>query len=119
MEINSNKLKLIGVVELPEPLEEGKNYHVVVEGECRGSGVDTNDDGTFDRTFKIGIIRLETSDELGKTIKAKDKRKRSQQLRAVIYRDFLDGHIEEDSEEYYDKQMRKIIANYSAIKEML
>jgi len=112
MQINSHKLKIIGTVELLEPLEEGKDYHVSVVGTVNGVGLDDNEDGTWDKTFKLRISTLELLDApTQKVIKSKDKTKMSQKLRGAIYFLKQDKYPEMDDDEFYQKCMGLAIKN--------
>lgn len=116
MNISSHKLKLIGTVELPEPLEEGKDYHISVEGTINGIGIDDNEDGFWEKTYKMRIATLELLDPpKQKIIKAKDKTKMSQKLRGAIYFYFSEHHPEEDEEVFYQKAMGLLIKNLDRI----
>lgn len=112
MEINSNKLKIIGTVELMEPLEEGKDYHVSVTGTVNGVGLDDNEDGSWDKTFKLRIATLELLDApKQKIIKAKDNTKMSQKLRGAIYFLGSEKYPQIDEKEFYQKCMGLAIKN--------
>ena len=114
-EINSHKLRILGTVELPQAIGEGKNYHVSVEGEVRGSSIDTNDDGTFDKTYKLKIATLELLNEKGQVMKAKDRRKMSQRLRGAIYFYGTENDPDVPEEKFYEQTMGKIITNLDKI----
>lgn len=115
MEKNSNKLKLVGTVELMEELQLSHNYHVAVEGSITGSSKNDNEDGTFDETYKLKIATLELLNDKGEVIKAKDKRSMSKKLRGAIYFWREDHKPEVDDELFYNDSMGKIIANIDKI----
>ena len=115
MNINSHKLKILGTVELPEALKEAHNYHIAVEGEIRGSSTDTNDDGSFDLTYKFRMIKLELLKDKGEVIKSKDNRKMSQKLRGAIYFHQSANHPDENEDAFYQKSMGLIIRNIGRV----
>lgn len=82
--MNSHVLKITKNAELPESLEIGSEYQVVVKGSVTGISKDDNEDGTFTFTNKMALLNVELTDKTGKTIKAKDTRKQSQKLRGQI-----------------------------------
>lgn len=109
MRINSHKLRFQGTVELPEPPEQGREYHVAIFGQVRGSSTDDNDDGSADCTWKFRVNRLEILKPDGQVIKSKDNKKKSQKLRGAIW-NWAQEHGDDD-ENLYDWFMGWVIGN--------
>ena len=61
MELNSKIIKLSGKVEmLPEQkLENGQSVTLIVQGEVVAVQENNNQDGTFDRIYKVKVITAE------------------------------------------------------------
>jgi hypothetical protein len=75
-----------------------------------------NDDGTVNAVYPFKAIKVEILDELGKVVKLKDTRSRSQQLRGLILKKYRgDNTIQESDEAYYDSIMLKIMDNLDTI----
>jgi len=110
MKISSNSIKLTGKAELSEPLEIDKNYKVTLQGSITSSADHSNQDGTASRTFIFKPILVEVIDETGETIKAKDTRRMSQKLRAILYREWQDSGEDIDEEKYYEREMKGIMS---------
>jgi len=106
---DSYYVKLSGKASLPEPLEIGSNYHISIEGAITGKDEDDNDDGTHSHSFKFKPVIVEILTPKGKTIKARDVRKRSQQLHSAIWKEWTVAGDNSDQEGYYDKRMVGII----------
>ncbi len=110
MDISNYVLKLTGKVELKKPLEIGKSYNIYFDGEIREAKDSSNDDGTLTRTYTFMPILGDIVGENGEVTKTKDARKRSQQLRATIRREWLEKNDSQlDENMYYDKRMVGIL----------
>ena len=106
--INDYLIKLSGKAALPEALEIGYNYKVEAEGSIVSATEIDRDDGGRVFTWKFEPILIKVIKE-NKTIKAKDTRRRSQQLRSVLWKIWRDTDNKEDFEYFYDEEMLKII----------
>jgi len=53
---------------------------------------------------------VETIDETGKRLHAKDTRSRSQQLRSLLKKIWMEQNIPGEFEDYYDKEMLRIMS---------
>ena len=82
--MNSHILKISKNAELPESLEIGHDYQIVVKGTCTGISKDDSEDGYFAFTNKLALTEVELIDKTGKTLKSKDTRRQSQKLRSQI-----------------------------------
>ena len=116
MIINENKLRIQGSLNILSPLEIDKSYDFTCSNlEITGSQDRTNNDGTINRTF-IGRIS-EFSDfnfisdkEIIQT--KKKKVTQSQVLRMKIEERWEQSGSSLDREDFYTKEMTRIIANY-------
>lgn len=82
--MNSHILKITRNAELPESLEIGNEYKVLIDGEVTGISKDDQDDGSFSFTYKMQLRSVELIDNVGKVIKSKDNKKQSVKLRGQI-----------------------------------
>ena len=79
MEINENILKLTGKVSLPEPLQIGHNFKIVIEGSVTDENLHDNNNGTFDKIYRFEPVLVEAITPSGERIKAKDYRKKEKE----------------------------------------
>ena len=107
--INEYILKLTGKATLPEALELGNSYKITIDGEITTATDSNNQDGTLNRIYRFEPILCEVLKDNGSTIKAKDIRKRSQQLRNGLWKKWKNENVEIDFETYYDRKMLSII----------
>jgi hypothetical protein len=111
MQINSHILKLSGKAELPNEIEMSNNYSVKLEGAIDSFSVHDNDDGTFDKIYSFKPVRVEVIDRLGKSLKAKDPRKKSQQMRSLMMKKWRENNITEDFEIWHDKLYNQMMSD--------
>ena len=107
--MDSHAIKLSGKAELDKPIEIGHNFRISLEGSVVSETVSDNDDGTKSHTYLFKPIIVETIDEKGERIRAKDTRSRSQQLRALLFKIWRQANVPQDFEEWYDREMLAII----------
>ena len=106
--INDYLIKLSGKAALPEPLDIGYNYKIEAEGAIVSMTETDRDDGGRVFLWKFEPVLVRVVKE-GKTIKAKDTRRRSQQLRSALFKQWRDNNEPKEFEDYYDEEMLKII----------
>lgn len=83
MEISNFEIRFSGSAELPGPIENGKAYKVIAEGQVKGANEDPNEDGTATMKYKFIPQLVELVDEAKNVrIIAKDKRRVSKRIRA-------------------------------------
>ncbi len=102
-------LKIQGKAELPSPIEIGHNYHVSLEGSITSKTTTDKDDGSFVHTFLFKPIKLELLDPLGKTLKLKDARSKSQLWRSRVWSLWKNSNNPTPFEEWYDLLMDSMI----------
>ena len=107
--IDDYLLKLGGKVALPELPKIGYNYEVNIKGSIVSITEADRDDGGRIFTAKFEPVLVELIKESGEKIRGKDIRRRSQQLRAALFRVWRDNNEPKDFEDYYDEEMLKII----------
>ena len=117
--INDYVLKLSGKVSLLEPIENDRQYNIAIKGEVVSKTEKPNQDGTYDIIYKFQPKVVEILKDAGKVIKSKDNRRNSQKLRAMIHFRWEHSNSELDSEEYYDRFMKKLMANFEGVVEYL
>lgn len=108
---NENILRLGGKVNLPEPLEMGHSYKVLIDGEITQISDSDNHDGTINKTFKFEPLLCEVQKDNGETIKAKDPRKNSVKIRKVCYAIWATKQTNKSADEVYDKVTNIILNN--------
>lgn len=102
-------IKLAGKGNIPEGLSIGHNYHIVAEGSVTEEKKSDNNDGSMNVTYKFEPVLIETVKETGESIRAKDTRSRSQQLRAALFRKWRDSNDDKEFDKFYDEFMVKVI----------
>lgn len=107
--ISSYALKLQGKAELPREIEIGNNYHISLEGSITNFTESDNDDGTHSRIYTFKPVKLELLDKLGKTIKLRDARSKSQLWRARVWSVWKEQNINMPFEQYYENTMDNLI----------
>lgn len=106
--MDSHVIKLSGKAELPEALEIGHNFRVKLEGSITAATKADNHDGTFTHYYKFEPVRVEVVTGLGKTLKGKDPRRRSVQMRSLLMKRWQEEGVGE-FEPYYDRKMLEIM----------
>ena len=102
-------IKLSGKAELGEPLKIGHNFRVLLEGSIVEETIADNEDGSRTHYFKFRPVIVETIDEKGERLRAKDTRSRGQQLRSQLWREWKEGNEDITVEEHYEREMLKIM----------
>ena len=105
--MNSNTLKITGIVELPEPLEKRHDYTFAGRLTVRSIESLDNEDGTDTDLHKAQLTHIAIVNKLGATVKGVKKGSKSQVLRFKI--------MEHGDDEFYQKAMGKIIDNLEDI----
>ena len=81
-------IKIQGKANIPERLEVDKNYHVACDCSITQESKDSNENGTYDITFKAQPMTVEILKSNGDIIKAKDPRRVSVRMRNFIYKNW-------------------------------
>jgi hypothetical protein len=102
-------IKLTGKASIGEPLEIGSNFGVAIEGSITSKTETDNDDGSHSHYFKFEPVLVTVINNKGKSIKAKDVRGRSKQLRSAIWKEWSALSTNEEFDTYYNKRMLDII----------
>jgi hypothetical protein len=95
-------IKISGKANIPERLEVDKNYHVACDCSITQESKDSNENGTYDITFKAQPMTVEILKSNGKIIKARDPRKNSQKMRNYLWKIYTDEGYCEDFDLVYD-----------------
>ena len=106
---NEYVLKIQGKSHLFEPLKIGYNYEILAKGSITEEKKNDKDDGTFITTWKFEPITCEVKNEIGETLKTRDTRRRSQQLRSCLFKIWKEQNIDMDFEKFYDGKMVALI----------
>jgi hypothetical protein len=112
---NDHLIKLSGKAELPEPLEIGKNYEIKASGTIVSTTEQDKDDGSHIFTYKFEPVIVEIVNDMGKSIKAKDVRRKSQQLRSALWKIWKEEDVPLDFEIFYADEMDKLIRQVMGI----
>ena len=107
MNINSHILKISGNAELPSELIIGDNYEVKIAGTVTRSMLSDNNDGSFDQTYILKPVTVESTDNKGESIKSKDTRSESQLYRGMLKKLWIERGTPMDFEDFYQKVYRK------------
>ena len=102
-------IKLSGKAAIPQPLKIGYNYSIKADGTITKIIESDNEDGSHQYVHQFEPVIMEVIDEKGERIKVKDTRRRSQQLRSVIWKEWQASNQELDPDDYYEKVMLSII----------
>jgi hypothetical protein len=109
IKINEHILKLSGRANIPQGLFIGKAYKISIDGEVTSTTDSNNQDGTCNRVYKYEPITVEIKNEYGDTIKTKDVRKRSVQVRKTLWKFWMTSGTDMDFETFYDECMKRVI----------
>lgn len=110
-EINSHILRISGKSELPEPIELGHNYHISLEGSITSFAVHDNEDGTANKIYTFKPIKIDLLDPLGKTLKLKDTRRKSQLMRSLMMKKWRENNETIDFDEWHDKLYNQMMVD--------
>lgn len=102
-------IKLTGKATIPEAISIGHNYTVQSQGSVTSSARHDNQDGSYTEIYTFKPIIVSILKETGETIKAKDVRSRSQQLRSAMWKEWKNLNAPIEFEDYYDAEMVKLI----------
>lgn len=108
--INEHILKISGRATLLEPIDLSKNYKIQVDGAITQVTDVDNQNGEYDRIYKFEPTVVTVLKDNGEITRTKDTRSRSQQLRAVITREWRESNENITAEEYYEREMKDLIA---------
>ena len=116
MDTNENILKISGRANIISGLSIGKSYDITVsELECRKCEEIPTDNGTVDKIYTLRLSNLSEVNVIGENeiIKSKPKVKtQSQVLRWKIEQRWQDSGSELEKEDFYIKEMARIITDY-------
>lgn len=114
--VNENILKISGRCNLISGLTIGKSYDITVsELECRKCEEIPTDDGQVDKIYTLRLSNLSDVSIISENeiIKSKQKVKtQSQVLRWKIEQKWQDTGSDLEKEDFYIKEMSRIISNY-------
>lgn len=82
--MNSHSIQITGLAEIPEPLEIGKDYTLLIKASCNNINKSDQQDGGFSYKYRLKQISGEIQSEYGTTVVFKDKGSQSAKLRAQI-----------------------------------
>ena len=118
--MDNYSIRLIGKAELSEPLTISHNFRVKLEGSITAETISDNDDGSRTHYYTFKPVIVETIDQTGKTLKAKDTRSISQRMRARCYlwwREHMDRN--KTQEEVYEWFGERAIQSFDPIMDLL
>jgi hypothetical protein len=79
-------IKISGKANIPERLEVDKNYHIACDCSITQEQKDSNENGSYNITFKAEPMTVEILKNNGSIIKARDPRRNSQKFRNYLYK---------------------------------
>lgn len=116
MEINEHVLKISGKANILSGLTIGKNYDITVgDLECRKSEEIPTDNGKVDKIYTLRLSNLSEVSIISENeiIKSTQKtRSQSQVLRWKIEQRWQESGSDLEKEDFYIKEMSRIISNY-------
>jgi len=115
-DVNSNILRIVGSAEIPEGLEFGNDYKILLDCSITSIRDKDNEDGTIDRTFAARLLNASINDSK-KSIMTKDKHRESQKTRGSIYHLQAEIGDQREEEEFYVYMQKMIRANIGEIYE--
>ena len=116
MNVNSHYIKFGGKLEIPEPLQNGFTYKVVVDGAIDTISHHDNHDGTFDAAYHFKPITGNVEKEHGEAIKTKDSRSMGQKLRSTVWKWWNADHTEtREQEQAYEDIIKYVILHMDEI----
>lgn len=116
LKLNENQLKISGRCNLLNGLTLGKTYDLTLKDvECRKSEEIPNDDDSKNIIYTLRISNLSEVNVIGEGEIIQTKKKKSSQsqvLRMKIEERWEQMGSEMDKEDFYTKEMTRIITNY-------
>ena len=88
----------------------GENYKIITSGSITSKTESDNFGGTKLIQYKFEPITLETIDDMGKSIKASDKRKNSVKMRNWLFKHYANEGYTEDFDRVYDQFTTEVLA---------
>lgn len=107
--ISEYVLKLQGKATLLNELNLGHSFKLEIDGAVDQKTDEDNEDGTYTRYYRFKPILVKVLYDNGEVTKTKDVRKRSQQMRAAIRREWEMKNEAITEEDYYDQRMSRLI----------
>jgi len=116
LKLNENQLKISGRCNILSGLQLGKNYDLTLkDAECRKSEDIPNDDGSKNVIYTLRISPITEVNVIGEGEIVQTKKKKgsqSQVLRMKIEERWEQMGSEMDKEDFYVREMSRIISNY-------
>jgi hypothetical protein len=103
-------ISLRGKVSIPNEIDDTKSYKILLDGEFPSTKEHNLENGEYAKEYIFKPIMGQIIGENGEVTKIKDIRKRSQQLRAVLRREWQEDGNGLTEEEYYEREMAIIIS---------
>lgn len=120
MENNDYYIQFRGKANIPEPLNNGESYKVLLDGEVTAVTKSNNQNGTFTESFKFEPLIAEIIKSNGETIKAKDTRGNSTKLRKVLYAVWSQKNVSGmDFDTFYDRFTNLVISNSEVLADKI
>lgn len=112
-------VKIVGKANVPNPVPIGHNYKIQIDASVTQEQKDDNNDGSFNITYKAEPITMEIVADNGKVTKAKDTRKKSQQMRSLMMKKWRENNIATDFELWHDNLYNKMMRDLDITIETL
>lgn len=107
--VNEHIIKLQGKANIPLSLEMGRSLTVKMEGAIDNISDSDNEDGTVDRIYRFRPLVAEIVSDNGASMKSKETRSMSKQMRGAIWHEWKCSNEPRDEEEYYNERMAGLI----------
>ena len=106
--MDSYAIKLSGSAELPKQITMGHNFRVLLEGSIVEERIKDNDDGSKTHYYIFTPVLVETLDDKGERLRAKDVRSVAKRLRSRVYlwwKEHLDrGKTQDECYEWFGER---------------
>lgn len=118
-QMSSHDLKITGLAHIDEELSTGRDYTIAVNGEIDKIIDETNSEGIKKKIFCFKPNIIEIVKDTGETIKGTYGNSASKKLRGAVYFYQQENYPEAPEEEFYQRFMKRLIANLPMVAEML
>ena len=95
-------INLRGKANINASLKIDQNYRIEADCSITQERRDTNEDGTYNITYKAEPLNIEIKKDNGEVIKAKDPRRNSLKFRNYLFKIYVEEGVTESFDEIYD-----------------
>ena len=104
--MNEHCIKLTGKFSIPQALDIDKSYDIRLKGGIVSISKESQEDGSYEFTYKLVPEFGEVEKDNGEIVKLKDRKHQSVKLRQQL--EFIAQERNEEPQEFYETQMINI-----------